>query len=301
MAERCAAVGHIEREGDVLGKHLVHAVHHGLGGTRLMACSPFVEPSAPELRAHQRGIGAQLFQALELLVDVGTCAEVHGPYQVVESVLREVTGPVALEEKPTPGPSRGEGRECFAYDVADFRDVGLVLTIRTVLVFHLHHDDGAAALDGQRCKLFAHFLFEDFHALHEIGILLAQTDVLLLEQPPWQSAHFPLGTDVWTGAHDDIHAVFLCQTAEFCHVVLACEIEFSLRLFMDIPENVDTHGIHAQRLAHLDAVVPIGARDARIVDFGSLHHERLAVEQEGLVARGEGMCGWLVAPGLKAQ
>ena len=56
---------------------------------------------------------------------------------------------------------------------------------------------------------------------------------------------------------------------------------------MDVPENVDADGVHAQRLAHADAMLPVGARDAGIVNLGGLHDEGLAVEQERLVARGE--------------
>ena len=118
--------------------------------------------------------------------------------------------------------------------------------------------------------------------------MLAQPDILLLEQPPRQTAHFPFCTDIRAGAHDDIHAVLLSQTAELGHVVIAREIEVTLRLLMDVPENVDADGIHAQRLAHLDAVLPIRARDARIVNLCRLYHERLSIQQEGLVAHGEG-------------
>ena len=122
--------------------------------------------------------------------------------------------------------------------------------------------------------------------------MLAQPDILLLEQPPRQTAHFPFCTDIRAGAHDDIHAVLLCQTAKLGHVVVACEIEVTLCLLMDVPENIDTDGIHSQRLAHLDAVLPIGTWDARIVNLGSLHHERLSVQQEGLVAHSESSLLW---------
>ena len=122
--------------------------------------------------------------------------------------------------------------------------------------------------------------------------MLAQPDILLLEQPPRKTAHFPFCTDIRAGAHDDKHAVLLCQTAELGHVVLAREIEVTLCLLMNVPENVDADGIHAQRLAHLDAMLPIGTRDARIVNLGRLHHERLSVQQKGLVAHGEGSLLW---------
>ena len=53
---------------------------------------------------------------------------------------------------------------------------------------------------------------------------------------------------------------------------------------MDVPEDVDADGVHAKSLAHLDAVFPIGTRYARIMHFGSLHDERLSVEEESVFA-----------------
>jgi hypothetical protein len=133
-------------------------------------------------------------------------------------------------------------------------------------------------LDGQRCQLFAHFPFKQLHPFHEIRVGLAQPDVFLLQQPPRQSAHFPLGTHVWARPHDDIQPVSLRQPAKFGHIVVAREVEFSFLLFVDIPEHIEADGVHAQRLAHLDAMFPVGAGDARIVEFGSFHHKRFAVE-----------------------
>ena len=83
-------MGHVEGERDVLVEHLLQACHHILGVACLVLTSPVVEPSAPELRAHERGVGAQLLQAAELVVDVGTGTEVHRPYEVVEGVELEV-------------------------------------------------------------------------------------------------------------------------------------------------------------------------------------------------------------------
>ena len=77
VAEACSAVSHIQREADVFLQHLVHAVHHVLCGTSLVVGSPLVEPSAPELRAHQWCIRAKFFQAGELVVDIRTCTKVH--------------------------------------------------------------------------------------------------------------------------------------------------------------------------------------------------------------------------------
>ena len=177
-------MGHIERETDTFREHLIHTIHHRLGRPRLVLGTPFVEPSAPEFRTHLRGIGAQLSQPFKLLINVGSRTEIHRPRQVVETVLGEVTRPVALEEYQL---VTVDGTQT----VANLRNVGFILSIGTVLVLHLHHDDGATTLDGQRCQLFSHFLLELFHAFHKEGVTLTKPYVFLLQQPPGQSSHFP--------------------------------------------------------------------------------------------------------------
>jgi hypothetical protein len=54
-----------------------------------------------------------------------------------------------------------------------------------------------------------------------------------------------------------------------------------------VPENVDANGVHAQCLAHPDAVFPIWSGDARIVNFGRFYHKRLAIEQKCAFTDGE--------------
>ena len=117
--------------------------------------------------------------------------------------------------------------------------------------------------------------------------MLAQTDVFFLQKPPRQSAHLPFGADVRTGSHDDIHAVFPGQTAERRHVIVAGEVELPLALLVDVPKHVEADGVHAEGLAHLDAVIPVLAWNARIVQLGRLDHKGLPVEQERAFAHGE--------------
>ena len=57
---------------------------------------------------------------------------------------------------------------------------------------------------------------------------------------------------------------------------------------MDVPEDIDADRIHSQRLAHLDAVLPVGTRDTRIMNLSSFHRERFAIEQKRLVASSKG-------------
>ena len=156
-------------------------------------------------------------------------------------------------------------KSALADDVADGTYVWLVLAVRTIFVLHLNHDDRTTILDGEWSQLLAHFLLEDFYSLHEVRILLTQTDILLLEEPPRQATHFPFCTNVWTRANDDIHAVLLGEAAESSHIVVACEVEFAFLLLMDIPEHIEADGIHAKSLAHLDAMLPVGTRNTRIV------------------------------------
>ena len=64
-----------------------------------MLGTPLVKPAAPELRAHLGGVGTQLAQATELIVNIGTCAEIHCPYEVIQAILLEIRGPVALKQR----------------------------------------------------------------------------------------------------------------------------------------------------------------------------------------------------------
>ena len=56
---------------------------------------------------------------------------------------------------------------------------------------------------------------------------------------------------------------------------------------MDVPENIKANGVHAECLAHLDALFPIGTRDAGIMKLGSFDHKGLAIQQECVLAGGE--------------
>ena len=114
--------------------------------------------------------------------------------------------------------------------------------------------------------------------------MLAKAYILLLEQPPRQSAHLPLGTHVWSGTHNDVHTVLLSQTAELGNVVLTGKVEHALLLLVQVPEYVDADGIHAESLAHLDAVLPILTRNTWIMNLRRLNHKWLSVKKESLVA-----------------
>lgn len=59
---------------------------------------------------------------------------------------------------------------------------------------------------------------------------------------------------------------------------------------MDVPKDIHADGVHSQRFAHLDAVLPVVAWYAWIMEFGSFHEERPVVQQESLLACRECPC-----------
>ena len=91
------SVRHVERERNAFVQHFLQSADHFLAAARFMTPAPFVEPSAPELGTHLGRFGTQLAQLLEFVFDIGAGTEVHGPYQIVQSVFGKVGTPVTLE------------------------------------------------------------------------------------------------------------------------------------------------------------------------------------------------------------
>ena len=56
---------------------------------------------------------------------------------------------------------------------------------------------------------------------------------------------------------------------------------------MYVPKDIQAKRVHSQSFAHLDALLPIGTRDAGIMHFGGLDDERLAVKEECFVSYSE--------------
>ena len=282
MAEAGASVRHVEREADAFGEHFVDAGDHIAGRACLVSGAPLVKPAAPELAAHAGSVRAQLAEPSELLIDIRAGSEVHCPRQIVERVLFEVRGPVALEESHLVAVDTAEA-------VTDFGHVWLVLAVGAILVLHLNHNDGSTVLNRERFELFAHFFLKNFDPLHEVRVEIAQLDVFFSQKPPRQASHLPFGADVWSGTDNDVHAELARDATELRHVQIACKVEFSLGLLVDVPEYVDADSVHAEGFAHPDAMLPILAWDSRIVELCGFDDDRLSVEEESTFASGEGV------------
>ncbi len=85
----------------------------------------------------------------------------------------------------------------------------------------MDHDDGAALVDGHVGELFCDLILEYLDTLEEEIVLVAETDILLFEEPPWQASHFPLGTYVGAGSEDDVETFALGDLAEGTDVEVA--------------------------------------------------------------------------------
>ncbi|GGK10872.1 hypothetical protein GCM10007084_37580 [Parabacteroides faecis] len=72
---------------------------------------------------------------------------------------------------------------------------------------------------------------------------------------------------------------------------------------MDIPESINTDGVHAQSFAHLYAMFPIFYGDSGVMNFGSLYNERLSIQQECFVSdfKGAVTTGLVFASGQYAN
>ena len=85
-----------------------------------------------------------------------------------------------------------------------------------------------------------HFLLEEVHALEEVGVGFAQAYVLVFQEPPRESSHFPLGADVraGTGTQDNLHVVVAAELNEGAEVILAGEVKLTLARLVGVPEDV---------------------------------------------------------------
>ena len=244
-----------------------------------MASTPLIKPSTPEFRAHFWSIRTKLTKTTELAVDIGTGTKVHCPNKVIESILSEVRSPVALEQSRTYEFAIGILLIPVSFQhIAYFANISFVFAIRAILIFHLNHDDRTTILNGQRSKLLCNLLFKNLHSLHEVRVLLTKADIFFLQKPPRQTSHLPLCAYIWTRTNDYVHTILLSQTTESSNIIIAGEIKLSLLLFMDIPEHIDANSIHAESLAHFYAMVPVSLWNTRVMNFGSLYNERVAIE-----------------------
>ena len=272
-------MSHIQTVGNSSFEHVFHTSAHHVGTAGCMRTSPVIEPSGPVLATHQRNGRLIFCQHLELLVDIGTGTEVDGTQHAVEHGFLEIGAP-------------GTGEQLYILE-SGFHDnifylaeIFLVVAKARIFVFHLHHQNVTAIAQEHRGELLAHTIQENAGALHKESVFLASDfDIFLFEQPPGQSAHIPFGADIRSRTHDDIHSVLLSQFTEFADIILSFKIKFIHFLFVNVPEHIQTDGVHPHSLAHLDAMLPIFFGNSGIMDFCRPDNKGLAVQKESTVSQ----------------
>ena len=122
---------------------------------------------------------------------------------------------------------------------------------------------------------------------HEDGVVGADFDVVMFEEPGGVAAEFGFGADVGAGTERDPQAVGLAEFHKPANVVASFPVEFAFSGFELIPEDVDADGVEPHRAGFFDAVFPELVRYAGWMDFAGDDFNGLAVDFELAVPRGK--------------
>ena len=150
-------------------------------------------------------------QGLEPAGRIGT--KIHYREQVRSKAVLEMLGRVAVEQRHV------EAR--VQQGLPQLAHIGGILPEETILIFHLDHQDGAAFGNLQRPEHAADLPEVALGRRHISRIASAKLDVLILEQPPWEAAHFPFGARVGPRAQDHPQALLLSDPAKLGGIRLA--------------------------------------------------------------------------------
>ena len=94
------------------------------------------------------------------------------------------------------------------------------------------------------------------------------------------AASFPLGAAVGSGTENHPQPLLLRHAAELRDVGASVPLEDAPLAFVEVPEHVAPDGVASHRPQHPEAVLPVIARNARVVNLAAANDERFAVEEE---------------------
>eukprot|EP00754_Rhynchopus_humris_P036512 Rhum_TRINITY_DN18633_c0_g1::Rhum_TRINITY_DN18633_c0_g1_i1::g.167788::m.167788 len=160
------------------------------------------------------------------------------------------------------------------------------VAVRAVLVLHLRHDDGPAVRVQVRLQDGLQLVEPLRHVVDVVRLVRADGDVLV-DQPCGESTELPLAADVRSLTHHQQHAGGLHITDERLQVVVALEVELTLRLLVPVPGHVRLHRVHAQSLHALKDVRPVATRGAGVVERSGQQLDLLPVKPEGVIVNCE--------------
>ncbi len=280
------AVEHVDVDRRTTLEQLVEAACGLLDRREVVVAPPVVEPAVPELRAHQRAGRLVPAQGVEALGRAG--AERPGPVQLGDAaVLEHVVGRLVDRRQ-------GHRDADPPVDGDELAQVRLVGAVRAVLVLDLHQDDRAAAIDLSRHQDWRELLEVGGDGRHVARLVLAHPGDAVAEQPRRQAAVGPLRADVRSGPHDRVHALRGHGVEERREVEVAREVELVLPGRVRVPGDVRLDGVQTHLTGLADPVRPEIWMDAEVVDRAGQDPERLAVQQEVVLADRECHAGSFV-------
>jgi hypothetical protein len=107
------------------------------------------------------------------------------------------------------------------------------------------------------------------HRLQELRISPAKPQLPLPQEPPRHPTQIILGTDIGPGPDEDLQPLALGLPAELGDVILPAPVELPRLRLVLAPEDISADGVQADRLGHLQAMLPVLSGDAGGVEFAS--------------------------------
>ena len=268
-AEVRATVEHVEIEARVDVKKIFNLARNAVRAASVMFLAPVVEPAAPELGAHLRGVLMESVHGVEYLGRART--EVQRLEHIGERAAGEHAVVVAVGGE--------EHNLCAAveHQLFDISEIFLVVAVAAVFVLDLHRDYVAALALLKIADLLKQPVIEVRNMLQIFGIGAAQTHVSVLEQPCRQPAEVPFRADIRTGSDYRIEPDLLRRLDKTPDVEPAGEVKFALPRLMHVPADICFNRVETRRLELSEPVLPVFGHDAEIVHRARIYAKALAV------------------------
>ena len=264
-----AAVEHIQTDAHPVFQHPFQLLCRPVIIPIRVRVSPYVEPGRIKFSDEVR---TAFMETVDTANNILAHSSIDRRQRAVHITVRHLSRSVA-------GNQRHVEPRLFQH-ISDSGQVLLIVGIRAVFVFDLHHNDRPAVLDRQRSQLFAQPIDITFAGRQKLRILAPNLHILVFQQPIRITAEIPLGAHVRPRTEQYEQPFALRRADEFGQIGLPAEIEFARLPFMVVPEHIRRHGIQPHRLGPSHPVGPIFFRNTRIVHLSANQLDAFPVQQE---------------------
>ena len=119
---------------------------------------------------------------------------------------------------PTPrtiGSTKGHGNPTLDHKATNRTKIVLILAIRPILVFNLHHDDVSALVNLTRDEYRHEMVVVLRNVSKKFGVAATRPHIMFAQQPCWHAAKFPFCTNKRRGPNN-------CIQTERCCLIKKC-------------------------------------------------------------------------------